>query len=50
MIFAAVKAFLMQRLYGRSDVRLAEDIGRRRTWLTILLANSPVIARLVFGS
>lgn len=29
---------------------LAEDIGKRRTWLTILLANSPVIWRLVLGS
>ena len=29
---------------------LAEDIGRPRTWATILIANSPVIARMVFGS
>lgn len=29
---------------------LADDIGRARTWLTILLANSPVIARLVLGA
>ncbi len=28
---------------------LAEDIHRRRTWLTMLLANSPVIARVVLG-
>ncbi|MEP6849959.1 MAG: hypothetical protein ABI999_13965 [Acidobacteriota bacterium] len=29
---------------------LAEDIGRRRTWVTILLANTPMIYRLVVGS
>ncbi len=29
---------------------LAEDIGRPRTWLMILLANSPVITRLLFGT
>jgi len=28
---------------------LADDIGRPRTWLTMLLANSPVLARLVLG-
>lgn len=28
---------------------LAEDIHKRRTWLTMLLANSPVIARVVLG-
>jgi len=28
---------------------LAEDINRPRTWLTMLLANSPVIVRVVFG-
>lgn len=28
---------------------LAEDIHLRRTWLTMLLANSPVIARVVLG-
>jgi hypothetical protein len=28
---------------------LAEDVHRRRTWLTMLLANSPVIARVVLG-
>jgi hypothetical protein len=28
---------------------LAEDIHRGRTWLTMLLANSPVIARVVLG-
>jgi hypothetical protein len=28
---------------------LAEDLHRRRTWLTMLLANSPVIARVVVG-
>jgi protein-S-isoprenylcysteine O-methyltransferase Ste14 len=28
---------------------LAEDLHRRSTWLTMLLANSPVIARVVLG-
>ena len=28
---------------------LAEDLHRRRTWWTMLLANSPVIARVVLG-
>ncbi|HXD30304.1 MAG TPA: hypothetical protein VN643_04260 [Pyrinomonadaceae bacterium] len=29
---------------------LAEDINKKRTWLTMLLANSPVIVRVLFGS
>jgi len=29
---------------------LAEDIYRRRTWLTMLLANSPVIVRVLIGT
>lgn len=29
---------------------LVEDIDKRRTWLTMLLANSPVIVRVLFGS
>ena len=29
---------------------LAEDINRRRTWLTMLLANSPVIIRVLIGT
>jgi hypothetical protein len=29
---------------------LAEDIQRRRTWLTMLLANSPVIIRVLIGT
>ena len=29
---------------------LAEDIHRRRTWLTMLLANSPVIMRVLIGT
>lgn len=29
---------------------LAEDIDRPRTWLTMLLANSPVILRVLFGT
>lgn len=28
---------------------LAEDINRRRTWVTMLLANSPVIVRVLIG-
>ncbi|HEY6232949.1 MAG TPA: hypothetical protein VIW64_16925 [Pyrinomonadaceae bacterium] len=29
---------------------LAEDIERRRTWITMLLANSPVIVRVLIGT
>jgi hypothetical protein len=29
---------------------LAEDINRRQTWLTMLLANSPVIVRVLIGT
>ncbi|HWN10578.1 MAG TPA: hypothetical protein VNO50_15160 [Pyrinomonadaceae bacterium] len=29
---------------------LAEDINRRRTWLTMLIANSPVIVRVLIGA
>ena len=29
---------------------LAEDINRRRTWITMLLANSPVIVRVLIGT
>jgi hypothetical protein len=29
---------------------LAEDIHRRSTWLTMLLANSPVIVRVLIGT
>jgi hypothetical protein len=29
---------------------LAEDIARKRTWLTMLLANSPVIVRVLIGT
>lgn len=28
---------------------LADDIGKRRTWLMIFLANSPILARVMFG-
>jgi len=31
-------------------IYLAEDINRRRTWLTMLLANSPVIIRVLIGT
>ena len=29
---------------------LVEDINRRRTWATMLLANSPVILRVLIGT
>jgi hypothetical protein len=29
---------------------LAEDINKARTWLTMLLANSPVIYRMLIGT
>jgi hypothetical protein len=29
---------------------LAEDINRRLTWLTMFIANSPVIIRVLIGS
>jgi hypothetical protein len=28
---------------------LVEDIGKRRTWVMILLANAPVLVRVLFG-
>ncbi len=31
-------------------IYLADDIHRRRTWLTMLLANSPVIVRVLIGT
>jgi hypothetical protein len=42
--FLALMVYFPPRIFY-----LAEDIERPRTWLTILLANSPVIARMVFG-
>ena len=42
--FVALLVYFPPRL-----LYLAEDLHRRRTWLTMLLANSPVIARVVIG-
>ena len=44
-VFMALLLYFPPRMFY-----LAEDIGKRRTWFTILLANSPVILRLVLGS
>jgi hypothetical protein len=44
LVFAALLVYFPPRIFY-----LAEDIGKRRTWLTILLANSPVIIRVVAG-
>jgi hypothetical protein len=47
----AVLCFLALLLYFPPRMfYLAEDIGRPRTWLMILVANSPVIARMLLGS
>jgi len=47
----AVLCFLALLLYFPPRMfYLAEDIGRPRTWAMILVANSPVIARMVIGS
>lgn len=43
--FASLFIYFPPRLFY-----LAEDINRRRAWLTILLANSPVISRLLYGA
>lgn len=43
--FAALLIYFPPRIFY-----LAEDIHRRRAWLTILLANSPVLFRVIFGS
>lgn len=47
----AIIAFLALLLYFPPRMfYLAEDLKRKGTWLMILLANSPLIARMVFGS
>jgi hypothetical protein len=47
----AVLCFLALLLYFPPRMfYLAEDIGRPRTWLMILVANSPVITRLLLGT
>lgn len=43
--FAALLVYFPPRIFY-----LAEDIQRRRTWLTMLLANSPVIFRVLIGT
>lgn len=43
--FIALLIYFPPRLFY-----LAEDINRRRTWLTMLLANSPVIVRTLMGT
>lgn len=44
LLFAALLAYFPPRIFY-----LADDIKKRRTWLTIILANSPVIIRVVAG-
>jgi len=43
--FVALLVYFPPRMFY-----LAEDINRKRTWLTMLLANSPVILRVLFGA
>lgn len=45
LCFVALLIYFPPRMFY-----LAEDIQRRRTWLTMLLANSPVIFRVLIGS
>ncbi|MGI8786796.1 MAG: hypothetical protein ACR2HG_03400 [Pyrinomonadaceae bacterium] len=45
LCFLALVVYFPPRIFY-----LAEDIHRRRTWLTILLANSPLILRFLFGT
>jgi hypothetical protein len=45
LLFLALLLYFPPRMFY-----LAEDIHRPRTWLMILLANSPVITRLLLGS
>ena len=45
LCFTALLIYFPPRIFY-----LAEDINRRRTWLTMLLANSPVIVRVLFGT
>jgi hypothetical protein len=44
LIFIALLIYFPPRMFF-----LAEDINRRMTWVTMLLANSPVIIRVLFG-
>jgi hypothetical protein len=43
--FVALLVYFPPRMFY-----LAEDINRGRTWLTMLLANSPVIIRVLVGT
>ncbi len=45
LVFLALLLYFPPRMFY-----LAEDIGKRRTWLTILLANSPLIVRVLIGT
>jgi uncharacterized membrane protein len=45
LLFLALLIYFPPRMFY-----LAEDIGRPRTWLMILLANAPVITRLLLGT
>ena len=45
LCFVALLIYFPPRMFY-----LAEDIGRPRTWLTMLLANSPVIVRILIGT
>jgi len=45
LLFLALMIYFPPRMFY-----LAEDIHRRRTWFTMLLANSPVIFKVLIGS
>jgi len=45
LCFVALLIYFPPRMFY-----LAEDIDRQRTWLTMLLANSPVIVRVLIGT
>ena len=45
LCFLALMIYFPPRMFY-----LAEDINRKRTWLTMLLANSPVIFRVLIGT
>jgi hypothetical protein len=45
LCFVALLLYFPPRMFY-----LVEDINRRRTWLTMLLANSPVIVRVLIGT
>jgi hypothetical protein len=45
LVFLALLLYFPPRMFY-----LAQDIGRPRTWAMILLANSPVITRLLLGT